>query len=292
MQDPADYDLRPTEPTGEPEPAVRSRSRGPWSWIIAIGIAAAALIVTFLVVARQQAASPVDGADTAEAAASPYQAPVEPSGTLGAPAEPVYLPPLGEADHVVRPLVSALSSHPRVLRLLTTDGLIRRFVVSIENIANGQTPAAHLQAIRPAGRYEFIDHEEVVLADPRGYARYDDIATAFASVDVRGAARLYTMLKPRLDEAYRDLGHPGSFDRAMEQAFVSLLSVPVVPGDVYLEPHGALFRYADPALEALTPAQRQLLRMGPANVRRIQGQLRELATALGVAPGRLPARAG
>ena len=40
------------------------------------------------------------------------------------------------------------------------------------------------------------------------------------------------------------------------------------------------YAYSDPRLESLTPAQKQLLRMGPANVRKIQARLRGIANAL------------
>lgn len=47
--------------------------------------------------------------------------------------------------------------------------------------------------------------------------------------------------------------------------------------------------FADPDLEALPAAQKQLLRMGPRNVRIIQSSLREIALALGIPAERLPA---
>ena len=47
-----------------------------------------------------------------------------------------------------------------------------------------------------------------------------------------------------------------------------------------LEQHLNTYHYADPRLEALQPAQKQLLRMGPENAERVQDQLRRLATAL------------
>jgi hypothetical protein len=56
--------------------------------------------------------------------------------------------------------------------------------------------------------------------------------------------------------------------------------VPVLREDVELVPHAIGFRYADPKLEALTPAQKQFLRIGPRNVRLVQGKLKELAVAL------------
>jgi hypothetical protein len=45
-----------------------------------------------------------------------------------------------------------------------------------------------------------------------------------------------------------------------------------------------MYEYADRKLEALTPAQKQLLRMGPSNVARIQAKLREVQAALGSDP--------
>jgi hypothetical protein len=60
---------------------------------------------------------------------------------------------------------------------------------------------------------------------------------------------------------------------------------------VELEPHAIGFRYADPKLEALTPAQRQFLRIGPRNVRLVQGKLREFAAAL-AAPAPAPSTGG
>jgi hypothetical protein len=50
------------------------------------------------------------------------------------------------------------------------------------------------------------------------------------------------------------------------------------------------FRYDRDDLEALSLAQKQLLRMGPRNVRMIQEQLRAVARELGIPLVRLPAR--
>ncbi len=48
------------------------------------------------------------------------------------------------------------------------------------------------------------------------------------------------------------------------------------------------FRYERDDLEALSPAQKQLLRMGPRNVRIVQDQLRAVARELGIPLTRLP----
>ena len=58
---------------------------------------------------------------------------------------------------------------------------------------------------------------------------------------------------------------------------------------VRVEPHGIGYAFADPALEDLAPAQKQLLRMGSRNVRTIQASLRAIASAIGIPAQRLPA---
>ena len=127
--------------------------------------------------------------------------------------------------------------------------------------------------------------------DPRSYDRYTAIADAIASVDPAGAARLYATLKPRIEEAHRELGSPDpSFDRTLERAIVALLDTPILDGPVRLKPKGIGYAFADERVEHLTGAQKHLLRTGPRNVRIIKERLRDIGIALGIPPGRLPAR--
>ncbi len=118
--------------------------------------------------------------------------------------------------------------------------------------------------------------------DPRSYERYTAIAEAVASIDPAGAAKLYATLKPRIEEAHREQGFPDQpFDRTLERAIAMLLAVPVPDGDPRVEPVGVVYGFADPRLENLNGAQKQLLRMGPANARAIQAKLREIALRAG-----------
>jgi hypothetical protein len=191
----------------------------------------------------------------------------------------------------VRELVRKITSHPSAVAWLATNGLIRNFTVVVGNVADGATPAKQLRVLRPGSAFAIVERNGQRFIDPRSYQRYDAIADAVASIDPPGASRLYATLKPRIGEAYAQLGQPAnSFDSALERAIVALLQTPVVDGPVRVESKGGTgYRYADPNLEGLTAAQRQLLRTGPRNVRKIQAALRQLAIALGIPPGRLPA---
>jgi Protein of unknown function (DUF3014) len=280
MPDIPDYDLlRPGGP-GEPE------EPGPSGTRTVIWIAAALLLVAgaaiYMVYGRKS--SPV-----AATAVKPTQATEQAIRPLGGDGDRIALPPLNDTDSIVRELVRKVTSHPAAIAWLATSGLIRNFTVVVANIVEGVTPARHLRVLKPTAAFQVIERNGQLSIDSRSYERYDAIAAAVASLDPAGTSRLYATLKPRIEEAYAELGsEPASFDRTLERAIVVLLQTPAVDGPVRIDPKGIGYRYADARLEGLTAAQKQLLRMGPKNVQAIQSALRQLALALGIPSERLP----
>lgn len=278
MPDAADYELDKTEPPPGFSPPKPS-SPAPWIALAAVVIAAGALV---LYLRKDPAPAPADGVTQTEVPVTEAPQP------LGTAVEPIALPPLDESDALVRSLVRALSSHPRVAAWLTTNGLIRNFTAVVENISNGRTPAAHLRVLRPQGPFSVVEAGGATMIDTRSYNRYNDIAAAVDSIDADGAAKLYSTLKPRIEDAYRELGYDTPFDRALETAIVHLLEALAPDGDLALIARGALYQFNDPRLERLSAAQKQLVRMGPRNARTIQRKLRAIGLALGIPDGRLP----
>src|SRR6202022_3868251 len=176
-------------------------------------------------------------------------------------------PSLDDSDAVVRMLVRSLSKNPTIETWLATTGLIRNFVVVVENIADGVTPVKHLKPLRPSSPIRVAELSGRRYIDPRSFDRYAVIADAVASVDAAGAARLYANLKPRIEEAYGELGAPDRvFDRTLERAIVVLLRTPIVNESIRVTPKGIGYAFSDERLEDLTAAQKQLLRMGPRSV--------------------------
>lgn len=200
------------------------------------------------------------------------------------PGEDIPLPPLDQSDTLVRELVSRLSSHPRVAAWLTTDQLVRNFTVVVVNIADGHTPAPRLRPLVPIGPFQVIERGGQSFIDSGAFQRYDGHAAAVSGIDARAAARLFATLRPRIDEAYNELGAPhGDFDTTLERAIARLLKTPVVQEPISVHAAGASgYTFADPSLESLSSAQKQLLRMGPKNVRVVQAKLREVAQHLGI----------
>lgn len=199
------------------------------------------------------------------------------------PGEDIDLPELGQTDPIVRQLVGALSSHPKVAAWLTTDQLIRNFTTVVVNIANGRSPSRQLGTVRPTGEFVAREEGEMAHIDPQSYRRYDEYADAIGALDAQGTARLYSTLKPRIQDAYRELGYPeGDFDQAMERAMIEILNTPIVEGEIGLVPKSVSWEFADPKLQSLSSAQRQFLRMGPRNMKIVKGKIREIAPHLGM----------
>ena len=262
-------------------------------WLLMLAVLAAGAGAAYFFVKRQGTA--VVAPSTAASAPATIEAQPLPARALGGDVTPVDLPPLDQSDPVIRGLVNALSSHPRVVAWLATPGLIRNFTVVVDNIAEGKTPAQHLKALGLSSPYRVTGGPKGLVGDPRNHHRYDALAAGVASIDPVAAARLYASIKPGIEEAYAELGHEDMpFDRALERAIVVLLETPAPDAAPALTraPKGVGYRFASPQMEALPNAQKQLLRAGPDNVRAVQSWLRAVASALGIPEERLPARHG
>jgi hypothetical protein len=278
-----DLDLGSAPPPPSPDEPPRD------NWM-PIGIGAGVLLVIAVIVAviyfRRPAEEPKKVVETPKPATV-----AQPRAGLGPEVEPIDLPPLVLTDPLVRDLVGRLSSRPELAAWLAIDGLIRNFVVCVENVSEGETPVKHLRPLTPRGAFNAERSGASYVADPRAFHRYDGYAATAAALDPAGLAKVYSLLKPRLIEAYKELGHPdGDIDAAVEKAIGVLLQTPATDGTEALIPKVLSYKYEDAQLEGLLPAQKQLLRMGPANVATVQAQLRAIARELGIPIDRLPAR--
>jgi len=231
---------------------------------------------------QRPAPAPVAPPETTPAPAATESEPPPPP----APADPpLVLPPLAASDALVRELAARLSSHPQLAAWLLPDELVRRAAAALVNVAEGESPASHLDFLAPAGRFAVVERGGEIRLDPASYRRYDLLTDLFVSLDTEGTARLYRQLRPLCDEAIRELGYPGGrCDDFLARATGRLLRVPHLDPPPALTPRVVSYAYADPELEALSPAARHLLRCGPDNSRRIQEKLRALAAAVPVTP--------
>ncbi len=194
---------------------------------------------------------------------------------------PDPLPALDESDVYVRKHAAKLSSQSELANWLRASDLLRRFVVIVNNVAEGVSPTSEFEFLRPGKAFSVtLNDEDQWVTSPKSYQRYDIATRVIGSIDVRLAAALFDRFYPLLQEAYVELGiQDREFRDTMHAAIQHMLETPVPMAEPVLIQQTINYEYADPLLEGSTPAQRQLLRMGPNNARKIKDTLRALQTA-------------
>lgn len=209
----------------------------------------------------------------------PEPTPEPRAAAMTVPPPSLPMPPVEQADAAARKVLSGLSSAPIFAEWLRSGDLARRLVAAMNAIADGESPRTHLAFLAPSSGFKVARVNGRAVIDPTSYRRYDTIADIVASLDAKLAAKAYAELHPLLESAYGEIGRPGTtLEARLALAIDRLVSVPAPEGDVEIE--ATTRRYADPALEAKPAAAKHLMRMGPRNMKLIQGKLRDLATEL------------
>jgi len=192
--------------------------------------------------------------------------------------EPAFvLPELERSDPFVRDRL-AQSRLPE--DWLGTEDLVRRFSVVIENATRGEIPRRQLAFLAPEGKFQVREQGDRVSVDPASYARYDRYLDMLESVPPESLTTLLIDTAPLFEQALLELGEDGQLLPRLLAGIDQVLAVPVIEEDIELVQPRVYYEYADPALESLSELQKQVLRMGPANVQRLKAYLLALRVEL------------
>lgn len=273
MSVPQPQQPQPGAPLGAPPPQPSSSRKTPLIAGIVIGVVLIVGLGVFLMRGRQEPEAPLLPPDTVRG----------PSTKEATITTAKRMPPLSESDPRVRELVGLLTPEPELQKWLAgTEDLARRFTTAVNNISEGESPRASLSFLAPQGAFQTVERKGHTFIAPASFARYDAVTRVLTSLDTQASVLTYKALKPLFDQAYTEIGRPGqTFDQTLNKALQKMLDTPVPEGELEVVPaKGALFAYAAPELEQLSPAQKHLLRMGPDHARALQAKLRELQAAL------------
>ena len=253
----------------------------------AAGVVAAALIGVGIYY-RMRAPQPAPAAaPPPQMAAQPAPTPL-PSSTPQAPAiqHPIPaqtakpraapLPRLNHSDAMMVAALNRLIGHPAVARFLVPKNVIRRIVVTVDNLPRAKV-SAHLRPVKATPGQTMVDRQGgVTTLSSRNFARYTPFVAVVSRINVKALARLYFRLYPLFQQAYESLGYPHKyFNDRLVQAIDSMLATPALSAPVDLVRPHVFWQFADPQLEALPAGQKLLIRMGPRNAAVIEAKLRQ-----------------
>ncbi len=197
------------------------------------------------------------------------------------------LPSLNDSDDWLRERLAATA-----LPWLAESELVRTSATVLANAAEGKVPRKFVEFLAPEGEFTVIAQSGRLGVDPASYARYDPFVASLTSLAPARAAAVFELVEPLLAEALRELGGDASGVVASprELAYEALevaLATPMGTVDAALVRPKVIYKYADESLEKLAPLQKQLLRMGPDNLRKVRFWLEDFGAQL--VPGVTPA---
>jgi hypothetical protein len=195
------------------------------------------------------------------------------------------LPELADSDAPLRDALGQLSGTENVKRYLLPENIIRRLVVTIDNLPRQKVAVEKRPTAPIAGSFMAQGDELHATLDPQNFERYKPMVVVISQLDMHQLGALYVHFYPLFQQAYQSLGYPtGYFNDRLVQVIDLLLATPQQTGPVQLVRPNVMYTFADPALEARPAGQKLLIRMGPENAAAIEAKLKELREVVTAAP--------
>ena len=191
------------------------------------------------------------------------------------------LPTLNESDNYIQQKTVSLANGMDISKLLISNDIARQFVVFVDNLAQGELARKVSPLKGPKQTFTVTDITDKTYLDTDSYHRYDVYADFLYSLDEAQLLTTYQKLLPLLDQAFAELGYQNlMFNDRVDEAIDQMLAAPIIEGPIELSTISVNYEFVDPRLEALPPAQKLMIRMGPENSRKVKDMLSKLKQAL------------
>jgi hypothetical protein len=195
--------------------------------------------------------------------------------------KPPELPGLDNSDDFIRERLLLINSKKEFSNWVKTDDLVRRSASYLDGLSNGVMLSKIFPLTPPEGKFATHSSDGTIWLNAGNYERYDRSINAIANTDMASIAKMFHFSRPLLEAAFSEMGYnPRQMDGIVLQAIDVILATPIIIEPIKLTRDSVVYKFADPALEALPPMQKQLLRTGPENTKHIQQQAMALRNAL------------
>lgn len=181
------------------------------------------------------------------------------------------LPALDESDVVVKQKLLALPWKAGLSSLFVSEELVRRFVVQIDNIAQGRLVPEQALFKGLTQDFKAKQNGQQYQLDVANYQRYQRYLDLLESAPKAEVAALFNQLYPLMQQAYLELGYPeAQFRDRVQQAITLLLAAPEIADGPMLVLDSVQYTFADGEIEQLSMAHKQMVRLGLKNQQRLK----------------------
>ena len=214
--------------------------------------------------ASSDASAPADA--PASVSAAPVGEPVPDHYPMPAVGTAAVLPELADSDTPFGSALAALISPEQLASVLVSEQLIRKLVVTVDNLPRTRLSMNARAIKRVPGEFIVRKRDGSITLNPENEARYLPLLTLLGTTGAEPLAKLYLRFYPLFDKAYRELGYPDRhFNDRLVQVIDHLLASPAVEGPIALVQPSVLYEFADARLEARSAGQKMMIRMGTVN---------------------------
>jgi hypothetical protein len=163
--------------------------------------------------------------------------------------------------------------------------LLHRLTAAINLVADGESPRPVLAFLAPKREFKVIEREGALIQSSESTERYDLITRTLTSLRPAAVARFYAAVRPLAQVSLAAISKPGrSIDAVTHEALSRLIDAPIPVTEPALVPKGAGYAFADPSLESLPAAEKNLVRTGVSNARAIHAWMVAVEKALPLNP--------
>ena len=181
------------------------------------------------------------------------------------------LPSLDDSDLLVKQKLLALPWKAGLSSLFISEEMIRRFVVQVDNIAQGRLVPEQALFKGLTQDFKAKKNGQQYQLDVANYQRYQRYLDLLESAPKAEVAALFRELYPLMQQAYLELGYPDAqFSDRLQQAIQLLLSAPEIADGPLLVLDSVQYSFADGEIEQLSMAHKQMVRLGLKNQQRFK----------------------
>jgi hypothetical protein len=193
----------------------------------------------------------------------------------------VIVEPLDESDAAVKNALITIATSALVEKYLVDESLLQKFVINVNSIANQEMSPNHSLVAAPEEEFKVYQQADSEWIDAASFKRYNSYVDALESMSTEDLIKLMNTYRGILESKFAEIAPPNSsFNSTLLKAINELLDTPIVPLPIEVYSDSVMFKFKDEQLEALSGPQKQLIRTGPENTRRIKDILRDIQDAL------------
>ena len=187
---------------------------------------------------------------------------------------------LSNSDATFLAIASELNA--KASQWLDVPDQVRKWVLLVNLGAVGNIPYKNRPFELKLGSVTVKEQNGVHYLLPENAQRYDEFVEILTAIPVDTLVGYFRTWLPLLNEAYRELGIPGTIEDKAVQMIDNILAVQQrdLPIRLKVPEQGANYQFYDQSLEAASQLEKWLWRMGPAHAAKVQQLARDIKQEL------------